>query len=132
MAVKKKAAKDYGRRADFGAGAEAYLAKVKGEQRKILDALRAIIKAAVPDVEESIKWGRPIYSKNGMIAYIKAFSGHVSFGLMAHADKLDDPDGRLEGESGIGGHVKLKSTKDVDKALFTKWLKTIAKANAQT
>jgi len=138
MAAKKKTtakakamAKDYGKRADFGADVEAHLAKAKGEQRKILDALRAIIKAAIPGVEESMKWGRPIYSKNGMIAYIKAFSEHVSLGIMAHADMLDDPDGRLQGESGKGGHVKLTSMKDVDKALFTNWLKTIAKENAK-
>jgi hypothetical protein len=130
-AAPSKPAKDYGKRPDFGAEAEAYLAKVKGEPRKILDELRRIIKAAVPGVEESIKWGRPIYSKNGMIAYIKAFSNHVSLGLMAHAKKLDDPDGRIEGESGIGGHVKLTSMSDIDAPRFTTWLKTVAAANAE-
>jgi hypothetical protein len=135
MAAKKKKSaapkKKASRRADYGIPVDAYLAKVKGEPRKILDELRRIIKAAVPGVEETVKWGRPFYTKNGNLAYIKAFTKHVSFGLLAHADKLDDPDRRLEGESGIGGHVKLTSTKEIDAPLFTKWLRTIASANAR-
>lgn len=129
-AKKKKAEPAYGRRKDFGGPIESYIATLQGEQREIAERLRTIIKKAAPGAEEQLKWGMPVYSKDGLLCYFRAFSGHVSFGFYDHRDALVDPRRVLEG-TGKGAHVKLRFLDDVEPARFEAWIKTVAARNAK-
>jgi uncharacterized protein YdhG (YjbR/CyaY superfamily) len=51
---------------------DAYLARVKGERRVALDALRKAIRKAVPEAEECISYGIPAFRLGG--AVIAGFS----------------------------------------------------------
>jgi hypothetical protein len=139
VAAKKKATKKkqprasasgYSRRKDFGGPIESYISTLKGEQREIADRLRTIIKKAAPGAEEQLKWGMPVYSKNGLLCYFRAFANHVSFGFYDHRDVLQDPRGVLEG-TGKGAHVKLRFVDDVEPARFDAWIRAVAARNAQ-
>jgi uncharacterized protein YdhG (YjbR/CyaY superfamily) len=59
---------------------DSYIAQAAAEARPILEQLRAIIRSAVPDVEETISWGVPFYRRHGAIGGCAAYKKHVSFG----------------------------------------------------
>lgn len=58
---------------------DAYLKDFSGEVRKALDSIRATIREALPDGEETISYGIPVYKINGTYAiYFAGFKSHVS------------------------------------------------------
>ena len=125
----KKPEKKYGARADLGAPVGPWVKKLAPGQRAIVQKLRAIVRSAAPGVEESIKWGMPVFSKNGYVCYAKPSKGYVRFGFYQQGAKLEDPDGVLEG-AGSMKHVKLASVDDIKPALFKKWVKRAVAINA--
>jgi uncharacterized protein YdeI (YjbR/CyaY-like superfamily) len=58
---------------------DAYIAKAQPFARPILEKVRERVHAAVPDVEEAIKWSMPAYLSGGKILLITAaFKGHAA------------------------------------------------------
>ena len=107
-------------KASISSAVDAYLAKAKPFAQPILAHLREVIHAAVPEVEESVKWGMPFFSYRGIIlSNIAGYKEHCSFGvwnenvqpLVKGAEK--DPAG------GMGSFRKLTSMEDLpaDEAL---------------
>jgi hypothetical protein len=60
---------------------DAYIGKSADFARPILEHLRDVVHAAVPQVEETIKWGMPHFMHRGMLAGMAAFKAHATFGL---------------------------------------------------
>ena len=61
---------------------DAYIAKSAAFAQPILIHLRDLVHRACPDAEETIKWGRPFYTRDGrMLAMTAAFKAHVTFGF---------------------------------------------------
>ena len=50
---------------------DVYVAALPPDQCEIAEALRGLVKAAVPNAKESIKWGQPVYEENGPFAYVR-------------------------------------------------------------
>ncbi len=119
----------HGKRKDFGGPIESYISTLDSEARAIAEKLRTIVRKAAPGSDEMLKWGMPVYSKDGLLCYFRAFGGHVSFGFYDHRDALEDPEGLLEG-TGKGAHIKLRYLDDVNPTRFEGWVRTIAAKNA--
>lgn len=65
---------------------DAHIAAAADFARPLLAWMRARVHAAVPDVEESIKWARPAFLLGGRpFAMMVAFKAHCSFGFWEHA-----------------------------------------------
>jgi len=61
------------------ASVDAYLKGFSGEVRRALDSIRATILEVLPDAEETISYGIPVYKINGTYAiYFAGFKSHVS------------------------------------------------------
>ncbi|MES2643903.1 MAG: DUF1801 domain-containing protein [Myxococcota bacterium] len=114
----------YGRRDDFGAPVDAYLAALPPDQLAIAEVLRALVREVVPDIREEIKWGMPVYTTDKMLCYFTAKAGYVRFGFYARIP-FDDPEGKL---SGTMPHVKLRSFAEVDRERLTLWIRAAAAA----
>lgn len=114
----------YGKRADYGAPVDAYFAKLSPEQLAIAEALRAIVREAVPTVREEIKWGMPVYSTSQLLCYFTAKPAYVRFGFYK-PDGLDDPEGLLTGSM---PHVKLRTLADIDTVRLGAWTRAAAAA----
>jgi hypothetical protein len=121
--------KAYERRADFGAGIDAYVGKLSPPTRQIVEAMVGLVQRAVPAATAEIKWGMPVFSKDGLLCYLRGGASYVRFGFYDHVGEMDDPEGQLEGSSESGGHVKLRSVDDIDEGRFTSWLQTAARKN---
>lgn len=125
MATKKAAPK---KRDDYGAPIDEYFAKFDGEQRKILDALRALITSAVPKATAAIKWGMPMWTLDGskIVCALRATKAHVGLLVSGPAERFDDPDQRLEGSAQNMRQLKLTTVADIPKKHVTAWLKAAA------
>ena len=83
---------------------DAYIAKAAPFAQPILSHLRAAIHAALPGLDETIKWGMPHFTYKGKnLAGIAAFKAHCAF--IIHGD------GR-QGEA-MGQYGKIASLADV-------------------
>ena len=65
---------------------DAYIAKAPKFAQPILTTLRATVHAAVPDVEEGIKWGAPHFGYKGMLCGMAAFKQYAA--MMFWKEKL--------------------------------------------
>lgn len=56
-----------------------YIATFPKETQKILQELRATIKAAAPDAEETISYQMPAFTLNGNLVLFAAWKKHIGF-----------------------------------------------------
>jgi uncharacterized protein YdeI (YjbR/CyaY-like superfamily) len=88
---------------------DAYIARAPDFARPILEHLRAVVHAACPDVEETIKWRCPHFTYKGrLMCSMAAFKQHCSFSFRHSSDIVDAP-----AEEGAGQFGKLVSTRDL-------------------
>jgi uncharacterized protein YdeI (YjbR/CyaY-like superfamily) len=101
---------------------DAYIAKSADFARPILTHLRAVVHAACPEVEETMKWSSPHFDYKGeMMCGMAAFKEHCRFGFWkgslipgvpALSDLVEGPMGRitsvkdLPSKTVLGGYVK--------------------------
>jgi uncharacterized protein YdeI (YjbR/CyaY-like superfamily) len=60
---------------------DAYIARAAAFAQPILSHLRTVVHDACPEVEETIKWGMPVFMYHGMLCSMAAFKEHCSFGF---------------------------------------------------
>lgn len=65
--------------ADGSAAVDAYLAGFPEEVRQVLEQVRAAIRAAAPDAQETIKYGLPTFVLHGNLVHYGGFKQHVGF-----------------------------------------------------
>lgn len=87
-----------------------YIAGLPDDQVKVATRLRELVLEAVPELEESFKWGQPIWELERPVFYMKAAKAHVSFGFF-YASGLRDPKRILEGEGKDMRHVKITGSR---------------------
>ena len=58
---------------------DAYIAKSADFAQPILAHLRAVVHAACPEVEETMKWSMPHFQYKGMLCAMSAFKAHCAF-----------------------------------------------------
>jgi uncharacterized protein YdeI (YjbR/CyaY-like superfamily) len=81
---------------------DAYIANAAPFARPILTRLREMVHAALPQVEETIKWSVPHFTVSGKnVAGMAAFKAHCSFAI--HGE------GRQGGDAGMGQYGKMAS-----------------------
>ena len=116
-------------RSDFGDKADGWFAALDESIAPLATDLRLLIRKAVPDATECIKWGTPNYEKDGPICVVRVGKGFVALQFGQIGTSLKDSDGLLEGTGKAMRHVKIRSKSDLKKQLFTSWIKQAAKAN---
>jgi uncharacterized protein YdhG (YjbR/CyaY superfamily) len=58
---------------------DAYIATFPKETQKILEELRATIKAAAPEAKEKISYQMPAFALKGNLVYFAAWKNHIGF-----------------------------------------------------
>ncbi len=117
------------KRVDYGDEADGWFAALDDSIAPLAADLRALVRKAVPDATECIKWGTPNYEKDGAICAIRSGKEFVALQFGSIGTGLDDPAGLLEGTGKAMRHVKIRAKTDLKKQLFTSWIKQAAKAN---
>ena len=70
-----------------------YIASLPDDVQKILEAIRATIKAAAPEAEEKISYQMPTFFLNGNLIHFAAFKNHIGIyptpsGTQAFKDEI--------------------------------------------
>ncbi|GAA2357255.1 hypothetical protein Cme02nite_50860 [Catellatospora methionotrophica] len=104
---------------------DSYLTALPAAQREVTDTLTPLIDSVLPG-RGALWHGHPVWSLgpkpgNTPVAYLKAHSTYVTFGLW-RGQEISDPSGRLQPGARAMAAVKLRAPADIDPALFTAWL----------
>lgn len=86
------------------ANPDAYVTALIGWQRGAVEALRAAVKEAAPQLEERIKWTHLVYFSNGPVLLIRAEEERVLFGFW-RGKRLLHIEPRMSG----GGKYELRT-----------------------
>ncbi len=104
---------------------DAYIAKVPEFARPILTTLRATVHAAVPDVEETIKWGAPHFDYKGMLLGMASFKHYAAMHFWKEKLIFGKDVKRLNAELG-----RLTAPADLpSKSVLTGYIKKAAALN---
>jgi uncharacterized protein YdeI (YjbR/CyaY-like superfamily) len=88
---------------------DAYIAAAADFAQPILEHIRAIVHAACPEVEESLKWGFPHFGyKGAMMCSMAAFKQHCSFGFWQRKEVVNTAT-----EKSMGQFGKIVTIKDL-------------------
>ncbi|GAB2770559.1 DUF1801 domain-containing protein [Rhabdobacter roseus] len=56
-----------------------YIAGFPPETQQVLEQVRATIRAAAPEAQETISYAMPTYKLKGVLVYFAAFKNHIGF-----------------------------------------------------
>ena len=101
------------------------LAEAPGFAQPILFHLRALVHRACPEVEETIKWGRPFFLYRGkMLCYMAAFTKHCGFGFVGPEMRRVMAEAKMPVEDASGSLGRITSLADLPKdAQMLGWLR---------
>ncbi len=108
---------------------DTYIANSAEFARPILEHIRAIVHAACPDVEETMKWSFPHFQYEGMLCSMASFKAHCSFGFWKAKLIIEQGDDKTE--QAMGQFGRLATIKDLPtKKALTAYIKLAMKLNA--
>jgi hypothetical protein len=104
---------------------DAYIAQAAPFAQPILTHLRALVHAACPEAEETMKWSTPHFLYKGMLCHMAAFKAHCAFGFWKGSVLFPEQD------KGSMGHLgKIASLDDLPpKKVLTGYLRQAMKLN---
>lgn len=107
---------------------DAYIANSAEFARPILEHIRAIVHAACPEVEETMKWSFPHFQYHGILCSMAAFKAHCAFGFWKARLIVEQGDDKTE--QAMGQFGRLASIKDLPgKKALTAYIKLAMKLN---
>ena len=106
---------------------EKYIAEQAPAKAAALKKLRTLVIQAIPDADVSIKWGVPIYQRNGKnICALASFKDNVALNIFAPPTALKDPKKKLEGEGKGSRMYKVRTAAEIDGPSVLGWVKAAA------
>ncbi|MFL6660016.1 MAG: YdeI/OmpD-associated family protein [Massilia sp.] len=88
---------------------DAYIAASPEFAQPILTHLRAVVHAACPEVEETIKWSSPHFLYQGMLCHMASFKAHCAFGFWKGSLLFPD----MAQRDAMGQFGRITSVKDL-------------------
>jgi hypothetical protein len=112
---------------------DARIAALGDWRGETLARLRALIRAALPDVVEEVKWrGVPVWSQDGILCTGETYRDKVKL-TFAHGAALADPKGLFNAslEGNVRRAIDIAEGVAIDAAAFKALMKEAAKRNAE-
>lgn len=92
-------------------------------QKKLINALRKLMKKSAPTLVESVKWGNGVWlGEEWPVAFLHAKDDHLQFGFFGGTG-LKDPKGLLQGSGKHVKHIKVFTASDIDEAAFSRLIR---------
>lgn len=96
--------------------------KVLPEHQQVVKMIRQIMHELAPGAIEMIGYNMPVWKGKRILAWIIATRKDITFGF-TRGTRFKDKYGVLRGVGKSARHIKLKSTKDVDKKVLGYYIK---------
>ena len=108
-----------------------YIAKCPPDTKKILEQIRATIRKIVPDAEETISYGIPVFTLNGTyLIYYAAYKKHI--GVYPVPGRLEQIDKEFASYKTSGkGTVQFQLSKPIPLNLITRLVKLLLNENIE-
>ena len=106
---------------------EEYIADFTKDIQKILEELRATIRKAAPEAEETINYGIPTFTLKGNLVHFAAFKNHIGF--YPTPTGIEKFKNELSAYAGAKGSVQFPLDKPLPLGLITKIVKFRVKEN---
>jgi len=97
-----------------GKDIDGYLTSLEKDKLPVVQELRKIIREAIPDSKEKIKWGTLVFAKDEVIGAIMVHKEQVNLQLR-RGSELTDKEDMLEGDGKSMRHLTFKETSDIRK-----------------
>jgi hypothetical protein len=99
---------------------DAYISNAPDFAKPILSHLRDLVRAACPEVEETMKWSRPHFLHHGLLCGMSAFKQHCAFGFWLGETVLGATRKTPSEQDGMGHFGRITSLADLpgDKELL--------------
>ena len=95
-----------------------YIADFPIEVQEILKAIRKVIQQAAPESTESISYGIPTFSQNGVLVHFGGYKQHIGFYPAPRAIEVFKEE--LSGYEGGKGTIKFPLNKPIPMELITR------------
>jgi uncharacterized protein YdeI (YjbR/CyaY-like superfamily) len=96
---------------------DAYIAKAPDFAKPILTRIRKVVLGASPEVEETIKWGAPAYTYNGLLCIMATFKQYCALNFWKGSLILTTDGKRADDSAGQFGKIVTMSDLPPDKIL---------------
>jgi uncharacterized protein YdeI (YjbR/CyaY-like superfamily) len=96
---------------------DAYIAKAPDFAKPILTRIRKVVLGASPKVEETIKWGAPAYTYNGLLCIMASFKHYCALNFWKGSLILTTDGKRADDSAGQFGKIAAVSDLPPDKIL---------------
>jgi hypothetical protein len=108
---------------------DAYIAKAAEFAKPILKRLRTLVHEACPDIEETMKWSFPHFTRKGIVCSMAAFKQHCAFGFWKAALVIP----ANQAERGAMGHFgRITSLSDLPSdATLRRYVKEAVRLNEE-
>ncbi|MFA9219116.1 MAG: YdeI family protein [Sphingomonadaceae bacterium] len=90
---------------------DAYIAAAADFAQPVLNHVRAVVHAACPDVEETMKWSFPHFMYHGMLCSMAAFKSHCALNFWKAALLIDAADDK--GKQAMGQFGRITTIADL-------------------
>jgi len=98
-----------------------FIAEYPEDVQKVLKKVRATIRKAAPQAEETINYGIPTFTLNGNLVHFSAFKSHIGF--YPTPSGIEKFKKELSAYEGAKGSVKFPLDKPIPHDLITKIVK---------
>jgi len=97
-----------------GRDIDGYMKSLEPDKLPIVRELRVLIREAIPDSHETIKWGTLVFEKEKIIGAIMVHKNQVNLQFW-RGSELKDKEGLLQGETQAMRHISFRDVKDIMK-----------------
>lgn len=110
---------------------DAFVAESAEAARPLLEHLRIVIKQAVPDVEETMGYGKPYYKYHGWMTGITLYTKHLGVEMWDGLSDQDREELEAAGYKTGSKNFQVQYDQAVPEALLTRLVKAQADRNEQ-
>jgi len=109
-----------------------YIASFPPDVRAILETIRATIRKAAPDAEETIRYNMPTFTLSGNLVHFAAFKKHIGFFPPVNVKGKATLQKAVSPYAGEKGNLRFPLDRPIPYGLIEKLVKVRVKQNLST
>ncbi len=106
-----------------------FVAEAPAEARPVLQKIREVVKSAVPDVEETMGYGKPYYKYHGWLTGITLYTKHLGVEIWDGLSAEDREELEAAGYVTGSRNFRINYDQEVPVEILTKLVQAQAKRN---
>jgi uncharacterized protein YdhG (YjbR/CyaY superfamily) len=108
-----------------------FVAEAPAEARPVLEQIRTIVKRAVPDVEETMGYGKPYYKYHGWMTGVTLYTKHLGVEIWDGLSAADREELEAHGYKTGSKNFQIQYNQAVPEDLLARLVKARAERNKQ-